>query len=921
MKEVKNSGAGAGGSAADDCRLADSALRSSELRYRRLFEAAQDGILILDAETGAIADANPFILKLLGLSLQELAGKKLWEIGAFKDVFANKEKFKGLQDSGYARYEGLPLVASDGRTLFVEFVSNVYVVDNQKVIQCNIRDNTELTQSRAELTESKTLFEMVVENVPLTIFLKESKDLRFVLFNRAGEDLLGYDRKMLLGKSDMDIFTPEQAAFFTAKDKEVLTSKAGFLDIPEEPILTAKKGTRLVHTRKVCVKGADGVTKYLLGMSDDITDRKRAETALRKSEARYRSYIDLTGQFAWVTNSAGEIEEDVPSLRKFTGQTFEEVKGAGWAKAVHPGDLARTMQAWTAAVASKTPYEVEYRMRRHDGVYRHLLVRGFPVLNEDGGVREWVGTSIDMTERIQSEAALQASVRELSALAEAMPQIVWITRADGWNIYFNKQWTTYTGLTLEESLGHGWNKPFHPEDRQRAWDAWQKAVSENGTYSIEARLRRADGVYHWWLVRGVPMLDAAGKVLKWYGTCTDIHEFKLAEQERERMQAHLLQTQKMEAVGVLAGGVAHDFNNILTAIKAYAGFIHKGLLPADPLRSDAVEILTASDRAAALTMQLLAFSRRQLLAPQLLDLNAVVAGMTKMLKRLLREDILLATKLCDTPCTIMADPGQIEQVIMNLVVNARDAMPKGGAMELETEILEGGDRLRADLQMPEGPVVCLRVRDNGHGIPEAVKEHLFEPFFTTKEPGKGTGLGLSTVFGIVKQSKGEVSFESEVGKGATFSVCLPFLKGAAVKPAASAASQLKKGYETILLVEDDDMLIRLSARVLRESGYTVITASSGKAALDAMGRRGKPVDLLLSDVIMPGMSGRDLGRELERRKMARKTLYMSGYTDDAMVKHGVLEPGIALIHKPFSVEELTARVRGVLDGPPSEAVA
>jgi PAS domain S-box-containing protein len=786
MKEENNTNTQAGGG-----RPADVAMRDSELRYRRLFEAAQDGILILDAETGAIADANPFILKLLGLSLEELTGKKLWEIGAFKDVFANKEKFRELQSSGYARYEGLPLVASDGRHLFVEFVSNVYVVDKQKVIQCNIRDNTDLVLSRAELTESKTLFEMVVENVPLTIFLKEPKDLRFMLLNRAGEDLLGYDRKMFLGKSTLDLFPPEQAAFFTAKDRELLASEAGRLDISEESVLTAKKGTRLLHTRKVCVKGPDGVTKYLLGISEDITDRKR------------------------------------------------------------------------------------------------------------------------------EEAEQQASVQELSALAEAMPQIVWITRPDGWNIYFNKQWTTYTGLTPEESRGNGWNKPFHPDDQKKARDAWQKAVSENGTYSLEARLRRADGEYRWWLVRGVPFHDAAGKILKWYGTCTDINDLKLAEEERERMQTQLLQAQKMEAVGVLAGGVAHDFNNILTAIRAYAGFIYKGLLPADPLRGDAQEILTAADRAAALTMQLLAFSRRQVLAPQAVDLNTIVAGMTKMLKRLLREDIQLFTELAGTPCTVMADPGQIEQVIMNLVVNARDAMPRGGMVKLRTEIIEG-----PDTRSQRGPVVRLRVQDNGHGMSETVKEHLFEPFYTTKEPGKGTGLGLSTVFGIVKQSKGEISFESKVGKGATFSVYLPFLKDAAAKPAAAGQpGAVKKGTETILLVEDDEMLLRLTERILKESGYLVIAASSGRLALEAIDLRGKPVDLLLSDVVMPGMSGRDLARELERRKLARRTLYMSGYTDDAMLKHGVLEPGIALIHKPFSVEAIAARIRGVLDGPASQAKA
>lgn len=242
----------------------DAALRDSELRYRRLFEAAQDGILILEAESGVIVDANPFILDLLGFSLEQLAGKRLWEIGAFADIFANKEKFKELQDTGYARYEGLPLVASDGRKLFVEFVSNIYAVGDSKVIQCNIRDNTDLTRTRGELTESKTILDMVVENVPLTIFLKEAKELRFVVFNRAGEELLGYDRKDLMGKNNLDLFPPEQAAKFMAQDREVFDGEAGLLDVPEESILTAKKGTRLLHTRKVCMLESCCFNTYIL---------------------------------------------------------------------------------------------------------------------------------------------------------------------------------------------------------------------------------------------------------------------------------------------------------------------------------------------------------------------------------------------------------------------------------------------------------------------------------------------------------------------------------------------------------------------------------------------------------------------------------------------------------------------------------
>lgn len=903
----------------------DAALRESELRYRRLFEAAQDGILILEAENGLIMDANPFILNLLGFSLEKLSGKKLWEIGAFKDIFANKEKFKELQDTGYVRYEGLPLVASDGRKLFVEFVSNVYAVGDSKVIQCNIRDNTDLTRTRGELTESKTILNMVVENVPLMIFLKEAKDLRYILFNRAGEDLLGYSRVDLLGKSDLDFFPAEQAAFFMGKDREVLNGETGFGDIPEEPILTAGKGIRLLHTRKVCVRDNAGVTKYLLGISEDITERKQAEIALRKSEARYRSYIELTGQLGWVTNPAGEVEEDVPSLRKFTGQTYEEAKGSGWVKALHPEDLERTMRTWNDSVAAKSAWEMEYRMRRHDGVYRNFLVRSFPAFEPDGSVREWIGTCIDITERIQAEIELRASVEELRTLAEAMPQIVWIARPDGWNIFFNKRWMDYTGLTLEESYGHGWNKPFHPDDQQQAWAAWEKAVSEHGIYSIESRLRRADGVYRWWLVRGVPLLDAAGNILKWYGTCTDIHDLKMSEIEREEMQSQLKQSQKMESVGQLAGGVAHDFNNILTAIIGYGGFLMRALAADDPKREDVKEILTAAERAAGLTQQLLAFSRKQLLKTEVADLNSVVWGIEKMLRRLIGEDIKLETRYAPSPCRVQVDTGQIEQVLVNLAVNARDAMPKGGTLSTETALMDAGEEfLLKHPAFTPGHLVCLTIHDTGCGMTDEIKEHIFEPFFTTKEQCKGVGLGLSTVFGIVKQSGGEIGVKSAPERGTTFNICLPYYEAAAPGKEENTGTDKDKdtllpGSETVLLVEDEESLRRLGERLLRTSGYTVISAASGAEALAVMERRGKAVDLLMTDVIMPGMSGRELSAELWKRKLIPRTLFMSGYTDDAIAKHGVLEPGIAFIYKPFTVEALSRKLREVLDGPADKA--
>ncbi len=400
---------------------------------------------------------------------------------------------------------------------------------------------------------------------------------------------------------------------------------------------------------------------------------------------------------------------------------------------------------------------------------------------------------------------------------------------------------------------------------------------------------------------------------------------KRAEEEREALRREFLQSQKMESIGRLAGGVAHDFNNLLTAIGGYAGLLFKGLSEEDPRREDAKEILNAAERAGLLTRQLLAFSRKQILAPQRIDINATLAGTVNMLRRLIGEDVRLEVKLAPQPCVVNIDAGQIGQVLLNLSVNSRDAMPEGGTIIIETSIVTREKSFfNKHPDLKPGPLVCLSLSDTGSGISPENKEHLFEPFFTTKEKGKGTGLGLSTVFGIVKQSGGEIEVESSAGQGTTFRIYLPQIPEAALRQDQGQnqdKDNLPRRTETVLLVEDEETLRRLGERLLRASGYTVISAADGLEAIAAAERYGKPVDLLLTDVLMPGMNGRELARRLADAKLVTKTLYMSGYTDDAVINHGVLEPGIAFIYKPFTVEALSAKLREVLDGPADKAKA
>ncbi len=394
-------------------------------------------------------------------------------------------------------------------------------------------------------------------------------------------------------------------------------------------------------------------------------------------------------------------------------------------------------------------------------------------------------------------------------------------------------------------------------------------------------------------------------------------ELREAKRRREhrRLEKQFLQSQKMEAVGQLAGGIAHDFNNLLTIIAGYSQLILDRLPPGDGVREKVEEIKNAGDRAAALTHQLLAFSRRQVLQPQVVDLNQVVANLDKMLQRLIGEDIDLVSLCPPGVGRVKVDPGQIEQVILNLAVNARDAMPQGGKLTIETANIELDESYASThMAVKPGPYVMLAVSDTGHGMDPETQSHIFEPFFTTKEQGKGTGLGLSTVYGIVKQSGGNIWVYSEPGKGATFKIYLPRVEEAPQpKTEVERPAARLLGTETILLVEDEAAVRLLVRGTLEQSGYSVLDAGSGAEALVMANERTQPIHLLVTDVVMPGMSGREVAEHVTLAHPETKVLFMSGYTDDAVVRHGALESSAAFVQKPFTPDSLLRKVREVLD--------
>jgi two-component system cell cycle sensor histidine kinase/response regulator CckA len=590
---------------------------------------------------------------------------------------------------------------------------------------------------------------------------------------------------------------------------------------------------------------------------------------------------------------------DEPAL--IVGKTDFEL---AWKATAHlyVADDRLVMESNTAKV------DIEEPMRFMDGQTIWLRTSKFPLHDESGAVAGVLGTYGDITGRKQAEEALARSELLFRSLIENGLDLIAIVASDGA--------VRYVSPSVERILGYGPARVrdlnvfdlIHPDDLAEAKEKLRSAL-ETGTRfeQVGLRVRHSDGSWRTLSMMGKPSppdVGTRGLIVN----ARDVTESRALEEQ-------LRQSQKMEAVGRLAGGIAHDFNNLLTAILGYAEIAAGRLKPEDPSRLDLSEIVKAAQRAADLTRQLLAFSRKQVLELRVIDLNRVVSNTHKILRRLIGEDVELVMSLKERLSSVKADTGQIEQVLLNLAVNSRDAMPKGGNLTIETSEVELDESYSTfHFDVPPGPYVVLAVSDTGTGMDAKTLSHVFEPFFTTKEAGKGTGLGLSTVYGVVKQSGGHVTAHSEPGVGTTFRIYLPRVEDAPETDHGSPAhAALVGGTETVLVVEDEEAVRRLACRALEAQGYTVLSAAGAREAIRLCEEHAGKIHLMLTDVVMPGVSGRDLARSAAAIRPSLKVLFMSGYTDDAIVHHGVLDAGTPFLQKPFTPCSLAQKVRWVLD--------
>jgi PAS domain S-box-containing protein len=518
------------------------------------------------------------------------------------------------------------------------------------------------------------------------------------------------------------------------------------------------------------------------------------------------------------------------------------------------------------------------------------------------------------TEISEQHSALQRSEEQFRAVLENSPDTVYtIDFSTGRSTFCNRE--TFCGYTLGEMMGpESIFSAVHSDDITAVKKAWEEARAGRHPGPVAYRVRRKDGGLEWIEQRMTALPSLAGGLPRGLiVTLSIVTERKKAEAEHGRLQSQLIQAQKMETVGRLAGGIAHDFNNTLQVINSYSSMVADALDPSSPLREDVLEIHAAGLRAAELTRQLLAFSRRQVLEVRIVDLNRIIEGMSRMLARLIGEDVKLDMRLSTDLRPVIVDVGQMEQVIMNLTVNARDAMPGTGTLTIATENVNfAPDGIRAP-DLGSGSYVLLTVKDTGAGMSPEVREHIFEPFFTTKAAGEGTGLGLATVYGIVRQSGGDVTVESEPGQGSTFRIYLPPADGSGDQEEGTTAESAPRGTERILLVEDEPAIRRLTARMLRSLGYAVIEAEDSADALRLSGSAGRPFDLVLTDVTMPGMGGRELVERMGQGGVRPKVLYMSGNPARAFSALELEDTGMRIAVKPFSRADLARKVREALE--------
>ncbi len=847
-------------------------------------------------EKGKMRLWNAKTEKLLGYSSRELARINVEDTIAREDRERVGQTTATVFSSGAAETEAR-LLTKDGRTVPCSLNAVRIVMEGKPCVLGIALDNAERQRAEEQLRQSEAKYRRLVANVPEVVWTIDHNG-HVVFVSQTAETLSGYTAEELCGEGKalwLQSIHPE--------DKERVLKALQLLFTEGKPFdleyrLRRKDGQWIwAHGRSVSTYRNNGV-RYADGLLSDISERKAATEGMQ----RLAAIVSASNDAITTVTREGIVTSWNAGARDVYGYSAAEALGRH-ISFVTPPDRNDELSGLLGAVADGRTVTVETQRTRKDGVNIDVSLSVAPIKDNAGNVTGLSGNARDITARKKVDEQLQLQSAALGAAANSIV----ITDKEGSIVWVNEAFSKITGFPKEEVVGKN-PRILHSGNHDKAFYAnlWATIIAGK-VWSGEITNRRKDGTLYTEEMTITPVRLGSREISHFIAIKQDITE-------RKSLERQLRQAQKMEAVGRLAGGVAHDFNNMLGVITGYCELLSLRSSDDSEVLRHVKEIDAAAKRAAGLTQQLLAFSRKQVLQPRVLDLNEVLRKLNNMLRRLIGDDVELIVRCAASQdLRVRADQNQLEQIVMNLAVNARDAMPDGGKLIIETDSCEL-DESYALHHNPIRPGVYVRltVTDTGQGMDQDTLSHLFEPFFTTKEAGKGTGLGLSIVYGIVKQSEGYIWAYSEPGQGTTFKIYLP-QRNAALNPVTpQPVVESLRGSETVLLVEDDCGFRKVICEFLSGQGYTVWDADSGPAALALLERNGKRPEALITDIMMPGMSGRELADDLRSRYEALKVLYLSGYTHDGVVQIRALEDGELFLQKPFALTDLGKKLRQIL---------
>jgi PAS domain S-box-containing protein len=886
-------------------------IAKSERQYRLLFEDNPSAMWVYDDSTREFLAVNEAAIRrygytreeFLSMSRNDLRVQEAQHLGGSPAL----EENPGQNPAWNGQHR-----KKDGTLIDVAVTSNAIAFDGHHACLALALDVTDPKRAEEALRQSEQRTRMIIDTALDAVISMDSGGI-ITDWSAQTERMFGWSRAEAMGQRMSDTIIPPR--YRDAHNRGLKK----FLATGEGPVLNRRiEVTALTRDgREFPIELAISPAKLGAEWSfsafiRDLTERKEAEEALRQGEQRYRELFEHIPVGLYQSTPQGGLIDANPAMVSMLG--FADLKSLLAIPAaslyVDPRDRLR----WSEQMKGEgAVLDFEVQMRRADGAIIWARDTTHVKRAPDGTVLLYEGVLEDITWRVEAEQAVQANERRLTQILEVVPIGILVSDEMGTPVFMNAaaKKTLGSGLanTDIDKISETYKAFLAGTDEVYPLDRNPLAKALKGVAaSVDDVEIRHGGRVVSLSVQGAPILDSNGKVIAAVVAFIDTSD-------RRVLESQLRQTSKMEAVGQLAGGIAHDFNNLLTVIMSYGAMLLDRIDVADPNHEDVQEIAAAADRAAGLTRQLLAFSRQQVMQPRVMSINAVVSDLEKLLRRLIGEDVNLVISLDPGVAKINADRGQLEQVLMNLVVNARDAMPTGGKLTISTE----NARLAADsvvgaLNAAIGDYVMLTVADTGTGMTAEVQRRLFDPFFTTKDQGRGTGLGLSTVYGIVNQSGGEITVCSELGQGSTFKVFFPRFSAVAESPLPETKpNEAPRGVETVLVVEDDSNLRELVARVLKKSGYEVHLAAGGVEAIAIAGDPLKLIDAVITDVVMPGMNGRELVEKLLEMRPGIASLLMSGYTDDDVLRRGVLQGDTAFLQKPFTPDQLARKVREVLD--------